>query len=465
MMKEWVKRKRKGDRFIFWIRKINLSPFLKISSFFLFCLLILSIGISGCSSNSSPVWTIMVYMAGDNDLSSSILSDFGEMEAAGSTGLVNVVVQIDTYGGTTKRLLVKRGQSLLLDDLGEQNMASPQTLKDFVIWAKGHYPASRYALILSSHGDGLAKRLPGPPMERIQQRILQDDTDGVRCCLANALVQQALEDTGIYFDILGFDASQMGQIETAYEFRNLSDVLIFSQETGQANGWDYTAILNGLEKNPLMRGDALAKLIVDSYRSFYEGIFYPENNTPVEGRYLTISSIRLGSSINQLAFEIDNLSGLLMAGLTGDDAETRGLLLDAIGEARDQAGELKLNSLTAPYVYVDLFDLMNKLMDSLKKRETGNSPFQIIEVDKKIETIITLKDKVILSEYHGVARPNAHGLSLTFFKLPEALQYQHYYEISRLFDPYTGEGSQVQFFHDTRWDEFLKTYYQKAGLL
>ena len=430
--------------------------------FILFCLLVLSLGFGGCNSHSSPVWTVMVYMAGDNNLSTDLLKDLGEMEAVGSTDKVKVVVQIDTFGGTTKRYLVKKGRSLLLEDLGEQNMADHKTIRDFIQWAAGRYPASRYALILSSHGDGLAKRIPYHPAERTQGRILQDDTDtdrlpGAPCCLSNTVVREAIEETGIYFDLLGFDASMMGQIETAYEFKNLADILVFSQEIGEANGWDYTAILRALKSDPvLMRGEELADVIVESYKAFYEEIFYPREGTPDSGKYLTISSIRLGSSLNDLAVEIDELAGLLTGGLSGEDSEMHEILLSAIGEARDNTQDL--NSLTTPDIYVDLFDLMENLMDSLKKRDAGNPPLLLQEIENKVESIIAKKDDVILSEYHGVARSGATGLSLTFFKLPDATEMRPYYEITRLFDPYTGEGSQVQFFHDFRWDGFLQTY-------
>lgn len=443
----------KGDRFIF-LRKINLSPFILF-------LIALSLGVWGCNRDSSPVWTVMVYMAGDNDLSGALLNDLSEMEAVGSSRRVNVVVQIDTFGGTTRRFLVKRGRSLLLEDLGEKNMADPQTLTDFIQWAAGLYSSSRYALILSSHGDGLAKRIPNHKGELKQGRILQDNTDtdrlpGAPCCLSNTLVRKALEDAGIYFDLLGFDASMMGQIETAYEFRNLADILVFSQETGQANGWDYTAVLNTLKDDPTMEGENLSRVIVDGYRSFYEEIFYPKNDTPDMGKLYTISSIRLGASINELALEIDDLAGLLKGGLEGEDTEIHERLMAAIGEARYSTQEL--NSTSTPYVYVDLFDLMEKLRDSLKKWDIGDTPLLLKDVKDRVESIIAKKDYVILSEYHGAARPGANGLSLTFFRWPEAAQYRQYYEISRLFDPFSGEGSQVQFFHDFRWDGFLQTY-------
>ncbi len=412
--------------------------------------------IPGCNRDRNPVWTVMVYMAGDNDLSGALLNDLKEMEAIGSSGLVNVVVQIDTLKGTTKRLFVKRAQSTVLEDMGEQNMADPETLRDFIQWAAYQYPADRYALILSSHGDGLAKKIPYHAAEQVLGRILQDDTDKVSCCLSNTLVRQALEDSGIYFDLLGFDASMMGQIETAYEFRNIADILVFSQETGQANGWDYTAILKALKNNPFMEGETLSRFIVDSYRAFYEEVFYPKNDTPDKGKIYTISAIRLGSSINGLALEIDDLAGLLIDGLSGEDSDIHGILMTAVGEARDNTQEL--NNTTTPYVYVDLFDLMGRLKDSIDRWNTVDTHPLIKEVVDRVESIIAMKDDVILSEYHGVARPGSNGLSMTFFRLPEAMQYQTYYIINRLFDPFTGEGDQVQFFRDFRWDGFLQTY-------
>ncbi|MBI5406341.1 MAG: hypothetical protein HZA18_01430 [Nitrospirae bacterium] len=102
-------RNRKGDRFIFGMwkeeRKINLSPFLSL----LLISVILQWAIGCGGSDGKPIWTVMVYMAGDNNLSGALSNDLGEMEAVGSTGLVNVVVQMDTFGGAAKRFLVMEG--------------------------------------------------------------------------------------------------------------------------------------------------------------------------------------------------------------------------------------------------------------------------------------------------------------------------------------------------------------------
>jgi hypothetical protein len=106
-------------------------------------------------------------------------------------------------------------------------------------------------------------------------------------------------------------------------------------------------------------------------------------------------------------------------------------------------------------------DLMENL-DARLKRLVNPA---LRQIENKIEAILTMKEEVIIAEYHGSSRPYSNGLSITFFRLPVAKEYPAYYDIYKNFDPYTGQGSQVQFFHDTWWDEFLLTYYQEKGLL
>ena len=72
-------------------------------------------------------WTIMVYMAGDNNLESAAMVDLKEMAKVGSTADVNIVVQLDRErDNITKRIKVlKKGYTsptLLLPetDTGEK---------------------------------------------------------------------------------------------------------------------------------------------------------------------------------------------------------------------------------------------------------------------------------------------------------------------------------------------------------
>jgi hypothetical protein len=411
----------------------------------LFCLLLF---LPSCQSgDSAPVWTILVYMAGDNNLSAAANQDLLEMEAVGSDSHIQVVVQIDTINGTTKRLTVQPGGVTVIEDLGEQNMADPQTLTNFLLWAKDRFRAQRHALILWDHGSGYrdsnAKAVQEGPLRRTYG-ILQDDTNGTPCCLSNRMVRQAIEASGIHFDLLGFDASQMAQIETAYEYRNVADLLVFSQETGQANGWDYTAILTVLRLHPWMAQEALAGLTVQTYRDFYEQVFYPAN--PNFEQYLTISAVQLGTDMEVLTALVNDLAMKLTAAI--QNPSTRDATIAAVGTARDAAQGMDL--LTTPYVYLDLFDLGEKLL-----AQPGLDPF----TQKALMNLQLFKDRVVISEYHGQARPGATGLSIVFFKLPEAVNFNVY-------DPnYISGTENLDFLNNFSWNEFLSVYYTAAGLL
>lgn len=92
-------------------------------------------------------WTVLGYLAGDNDLEGAAIEDINEMEEVGSTDRVNVVVQVDRAANynqsnnnwrTTRRYYITQGTdqrritSKLLKDLGETNTGDSRFLKDFM---------------------------------------------------------------------------------------------------------------------------------------------------------------------------------------------------------------------------------------------------------------------------------------------------------------------------------------------
>ena len=103
-------------------------------------------------------WTIMVYMAGDNNLSAAGEADLEEMRLVGSSDRVNVVDEFDNAGdaGTRRILIGKDGIGEHIEMLGETDSGSPGVLSGFIEWAAQNYPADRYALVLWNHGNGWA---------------------------------------------------------------------------------------------------------------------------------------------------------------------------------------------------------------------------------------------------------------------------------------------------------------------
>ena len=104
-------------------------------------------------------WTVMVYLAGDNNLDGAGVADLREMKKVGSSAFVNVIAQFDRAGsrGTSKRFYLRKGTELPKDavqDLGETDTGDPRVLCDFFRWGVKHYPARHYLLVIWNHGSG-----------------------------------------------------------------------------------------------------------------------------------------------------------------------------------------------------------------------------------------------------------------------------------------------------------------------
>ena len=113
-------------------------------------------------------WTVLVYMDGDNNLERWVAHDIDEeLAAVGSNADVQVVVLADRGRGYstadgdwtgTLAFNVTKGMRATPEnavaDWGERDMGSPQTLTDFVTWARASYPSRHTALFFWDHGWG-----------------------------------------------------------------------------------------------------------------------------------------------------------------------------------------------------------------------------------------------------------------------------------------------------------------------
>ncbi len=222
-------------------------------------------------------WTYMVYIAGDNNLSSAALGDINEMETIGSSDKVNVVVQVEfspeyTQGlpnyNTLRGKILKDNDPLMtspLEDIGNKDMGDKQTLKAFIQWAAAQYPAEHYALVLWDHGDGWkgSRHFSGG-----SRGALQDLTSDSFMSLPD--LAGAVADSGVYFDLINFDACLMAMYEVIYEFNGLTDYMVFSEEIEPGEGDPYNKILEALIANPGMTPAALAGIITSKFKAFYQ---------------------------------------------------------------------------------------------------------------------------------------------------------------------------------------------------
>jgi hypothetical protein len=213
--------------------------------------------------NGQDTVTVMVYMCGSNLESEDGCGtlDLGEMAAADLGGNVNVIIET---GGCTdwktpgiannevQRWQLKDGQLVELDRRGTIGMLSSDELRDFISFSAQNYPANRYAFVFWDHGGGSLAGFGSDELFPNSVLLLTD-------------IRQAIHDSGVRFDFIGFDACLMGTIETAYMLEPYADYLVGSEETEPAYGWDYTPWLTALGENPSMDTVQLGQIIADSF--------------------------------------------------------------------------------------------------------------------------------------------------------------------------------------------------------
>jgi hypothetical protein len=398
-------------------------------------LVLLSLSVQSCSVSGDPTWTFLVYMDGDNDLADAAQQNISDMSAAGAADNVQVIIQVALPQVTTKRYRMANGGWTLLADLGQLDMSSPQTLTDFLTWAKDAYPADRTVLVLWDHGDGWDQG-EGPSSRTSKIRgMFGDQESGSQQFEPNHQIKLAIMASGITIDLLGLDACTMGTIETLYEFKDVAPIIVSSEEETPDRGWLYLPVLSSLFSNTNMSVEALANIVVASFQSYYETVFYPAQSATFDRRY-TISAVR-SQYLSLIAQGVDGLAGTLTALLNNTATEAGTVSLIANARESVQAIDFYIT----PNVYVDLVDLDSRLG-------------QATDIAQYIS-------KAMIAEYHGSGRPNAHGISIVFFTSRQSQTYDPNY---KPYDAQTNTGNGGDFINEFRWAEFLQAYYVSAGL-
>ena len=236
----------------------------------------------------SAKWTFMVYMAGNNNLSSAGDLDLTEMRRVGSTPDVNVVVQFENQGPEgTRRFLIRNGENDETQNLGKTDSGDPVVVKDFIDWVVGAYRADHYALVLWNHGGGwepseststlkkisapaftrgeasfigksrLKKTLFSTTMKTILQNprkeraICNDDSTGhsLDTIELGHVVAHAKDVIG-KLDVLGMDACLMSNLEVACEISPFVDYMVASEEEERVRDGHMIACLMPSTPNP-----------------------------------------------------------------------------------------------------------------------------------------------------------------------------------------------------------------------
>ncbi len=175
------------------------------------------------------------------------------MEAGGSDRWFTNGIEDSTVG----RYVVSGGDLMVEETIDPDTcMSEPETLTDFILWAKENYPADRYMLVLWDHGGGFAS---GYGMDDLNKR-----KDGEDIMSASEIIK-AIGDAGVKFDLIGFDACLMQNVEYANALEPYADYYLASEETEPGTGWFYTAGFGKLAEDPTLSTEEFGKAMVSSY--------------------------------------------------------------------------------------------------------------------------------------------------------------------------------------------------------
>lgn len=154
------------------------------------------------------------------------------------------------------RYVIEDGKLSLVEKVDSTiSLSDPKQFEDFLKWAKKTYPADRYILVLWDHGAGFSLGYGDDSLNKRQ---------GNRTMLVSEMAE-AIKNADIKFDIIGFDACLMQNLETALAFEPYADYYIASEEVEGGYGWFYTSAFGKLAQNPGIPTLDFAKELISAY--------------------------------------------------------------------------------------------------------------------------------------------------------------------------------------------------------
>lgn len=426
--------------------------------------------------SAKKTWTIILYMAADNDLYPFASQNLSQMKEIGSNKYFNLLVHLDIKvpgkEKVTKRLYVEKNKIIQIGADAKLNSGSDETFSNAVLWAINDYPSEHLAIIFWNHGSGdlnpVLKKTINPAylfkynpetnmidldrsigfMEFIDMLGENDENyvntpkqDRGICFdetfrsylddekLMRALTRVVAARNGKKIDLVIFDACLMAGTGTTWIMSQFANYMVASEEVVLGPGYNYRTALNLFST-----GNSDARDIAKSLVAGYEQTYNKITND------YTHSAMDLGL-FSRVSENIDLVARLL----------TKALATQCDNSVKNVIKACRSRYLCTCFdekSYIDLFNLYTNLLNKLNDmtfttKKNGEALRQSLEA--ALTNGLELAKTFIIANVCGSNLSRARGISIYFpeFKTnsPHHASYQH-----------------TEFAKHNNWLSFLQTY-------
>jgi Clostripain family len=447
-------------------------------------------------------WTIMFYFASDNSLASTIVGQLKALKDARFHPDVNVVAHFDPHVVNTpsqvfdinlveKLCPIPEGEkkefrhqdpfvpNLALDKLPNQDeetirkiitdhvvglqaarnspeprlkydpaipgadligeVSPAKSLQAFLDFCGEHYPARHYMLVILGHGEIIGN-----------QTFLSDDVTDSQHFMSlkelGEIVGSFPGKAGGKLEMIGFHSCSMSSVEVAFELAGKAKYMLASQGPAYVGSWPYRSLLIRLFNDDAGKNfdDAAVKRM---FLKMFKYCFFNNQDFQMAGYAFDISMVNL----DNIGVAKDAISKL---------AQELGSALSSSGNPRIVKDLIRLAHLDAQSFsgesYTDLYDfcwclewlcsespsatVLNGIKAACNQTRKALRSYRDHDPDSD-------KTFVVSSAFIGAAVQYTHGLSVLFpWTAPLDPDWKKKYADSR-------------FSKDTKWDDFLQTYF------
>jgi hypothetical protein len=304
-----------------------------------------SLSLPGGGGAIADSWTVMIYLAGDNDLGSPVFlgnmrEQYANLQriAPNYRGKLNLVTLADfDENGDTRYCVLTAETPCATPPEGERekDTADPQVLSNFISTTMAAFESDRYMLVIASHG-------------HMVNGIVIDETTPGAPSLSPKQVRDAitagLAPSGKKLDLLFYNACLMGGLEAAFDASANANYLVAASD----QLWVVDVYQQLLDAIVAHSNDpaAIATRLVDAYRAVVERAI-PSVFTSIAAYDLArVAAVR--TALSALADELRRINTLI------DDVRREVQIYDSSGDDKQDAAD----------AFVDLQDLARRLADN-----------------------------------------------------------------------------------------------------